>query len=94
MLSDIEFKNWNVSDIQSNAKGAKSASILSNGESPRIRIATAGETFTTPFHLSAFNEGATRLNIDFHVPKHLDDFLVRLDDWTKQALLEHSARLF
>ena len=84
MFSEIQFKDWKVPDIQSNAKGAKSASVLSNGENPRIRIATAGEPLTTPFHPSAFNDGAARLNIDFYVPKYLEDFIVRLDDWAKK----------
>ena len=63
-------------------------------ENATIRISTAGEPLTTPFNPSAFNEGATRLNIDFHVPKYLEDFLLRLDQWAKKTLLEHSARLF
>jgi hypothetical protein len=84
---------WEVSDITTNARGVRSASILYNGEPPRKRFGSVTTPLCTPYGVSSF-EDSTRMNLDFQLTKDLRGLLQQLDEWARKTLLKQSPRFF
>ena len=86
--------NWKVGDIVSNARGTKSASILSNGQCPTKKFGTVAHPLHSPYGVSSFDPNSTRLSIDFNVDGDLREFLEKLDEWAKETIERESPKLF
>ena len=88
----MEAFNWTVGDIVSNARGTKSASVLSNGETPKKKFGTVAHPLYSPYGASNFDPNSTRLSIDFKVDGDLREFLEKLNTWAKETVLKESPR--
>ena len=86
--------NWKVGDIVSNARGTKTASILSNGQCPTKKFGTVAHPLRAPYGANSFDPNSTRLNIDFCIDVDLREFLGKVDKWAKETILKESPRFF
>ena len=73
--SQIDLKNVTVGDLQSNARGGKSAQLLADGKQIRLKL----RDVTTPFNCTAFDKQNTRRALDIRTDKSLREFCEKLD---------------
>ena len=94
-LSEVTFNNWQIADIQTSAKGARSASISENGKPIVLQLTSVSEPLSTPFGISSFGqEETTRKSLELRCTPELEAFLRRLDERAKGYIAEHGDRLF
>ena len=73
--SKIDLNNVTVGDLQSNARGGKTAPLLAGGKPIRLKL----RDVTTPFNCTAFDKQSTRRALDIRTDPALRDFCERLD---------------
>ena len=94
-LSEVNFNNWQIADIQTSNKGSRSASISEDGKPIVLQLTSVSEPLSTPFGISSFGqEETTRKSLELRCTPELEAFLRRLDEWAKGYLAEHGDRLF
>ena len=82
-LKQFEPKTWQIADVVTNARGAKTAAISSSTGEPVIFILTTkDEPISAPFGAGVFDqkEGQTRLNLEFRTTPKIEEFLAQVDD--------------
>ena len=83
--SQISLKTVTIGDLQSNARGGKTAALLADGKPIRLKL----RDVTTPFNCTAFDKQSTRRALDIRTDVALRDFCERLDN----AILPHAKKL-
>ena len=83
--SKIDLNNVTVGDLQSNARGGKTAPLLADGKPIRLKL----RDVTTPFNCTSFDKQNTRRALDIRTDAPLRDFCERLD----KAVLAHARKL-
>ena len=83
--SQVDLKNVTIGDLQSNARGGKTAQLLADGKQIRLKL----RGVTTPFNCSAFDQKSTRRALDIKTDEALRDFCERLD----KAVLPYAKKL-
>ena len=73
--SQVNFKNVTIGDLQSNARGGKSAALLADGKQIRLKLRDC----TTPFNCSAYDKQSTRRALDIRTDASLREFCEKLD---------------
>ena len=82
---DAKFDAWHIGEIQTSARGVKSASLTADGQPIYAQLTWQAEPLTTPFGAGSFgNEETTRKTIDFRCTPELQAFLEGLDTWATQ----------
>ena len=89
-------KTFALNDPQTNARGAKSCSLL-DADGKRVFFTLGSKTAPTssPFGATSFNDEATvRRTLDFRLPPEWEEEFVGFDAWAVQYLADNSERLF
>ena len=80
-LSEVNFNNWQIADIQTSSKGARSASISENGKPIVLQLTSVSEPLSTPFGISSFGqEETTRKSLELRCTPELEAFLRKLHE--------------
>ncbi len=74
--SQVDPKNATIGDLQSNARGGKTAQLLANGQQIRLKLLDV----TTRFNCSSFDQQSTRRALGVRTDSALRDFCERLDN--------------
>ena len=87
---------WELGNVQTNAKGIRSAPLTNSDGSPVIlQLTDVHNPLKAPFGSSAFNDPtAIRHNICFRCDQSLEDKIKQIDDYMCQYIETHAARLF
>ena len=73
--SELKLNDVTVGDLQSNARGGKTAQLLAGGKQIRLKLRGC----TTPFQCSSFDKASTRRALDVRTDAELLAFCKRLD---------------
>ena len=94
-LSEISLDAWQVGDILTSSKGAKSAALTADGQPIYLQFTPQAVPLSAPFGASSFNdEASNRKSISFRCTPELEQFFQRLDEFMEAYLREHAERLF
>ena len=83
--NQVDLANVTIGDLQSNARGGKTAQLLADGKPIRLKL----RDVTTPFACSAYDKQSTRRALDVRTDEALREFCERLD----KAVLSHAKKL-
>ena len=91
-----DLANWHLSDPATNARGAKTAQLLSHGQPVSLKLTSLGEPLLSPWGAGTFDKEAasSRLSIDFAASPRLQRWCERVDEWAVEYLARESQRLF
>ena len=87
-----QFADWQLGDVFVTARGAKQCA-LTDGAGKAIRYKSE-DVLTVPFGLSAWEEGATRKNLELRCTPAVEDYFEQFNEWARAYLVEHSERIF
>ena len=76
-----QFADWQLGDVFVTARGAKQCA-LTDGAGKVIRYKPE-DVLTVPFGLSAWEEGATRKNLELRCTPAVEDYFERFDEWAR-----------